>query len=73
MIGLLAAAVAGGLVGWPAMQLREADLLAATVGALGAAVACAMIFVGVVFVVDRNLAATLWSLVGRRTAATDRS
>jgi putative peptidoglycan lipid II flippase len=73
LICLPAAGVAGGLVGWPAMQLRDADLLAATLGALGAAVASVLIFVGVVFVVDRKLAATLWSLVGRRTAASDRS
>src|SRR5829696_5819747 len=74
LICLPAAGLAGGLIGWPAMQLREAALLAATLGALGASVACVIIFVGVVFLVDRNLAAMLWNL-GRRKAkvAADRS
>ena len=72
VICLPAAGLAGGLVGWPTMQLREAGLLAATLGTLGASVACVLIFVGVVFLVDRNLAATLWNL-GRRKVAADRS
>ncbi|HWI01879.1 MAG TPA: lipid II flippase MurJ [Propionibacteriaceae bacterium] len=73
LISLFAAGVAGGLVAWPTMLLRDADLLAATVGAIGAAVLCVMIFVGVVFLVDRNLGATLWNLVRRRSAMVDRS
>jgi putative peptidoglycan lipid II flippase len=72
VICLPAAGLAGGLVGWPTMQLREAGLLAATLGTLGASVACVLIFVGVVFLVDRNLAATLWNF-GRRKVAADRS
>ena len=70
---LPAAGVAGGLVGWPTMQLRDAGLLAATVAAIGAAVLCMMIFVGLVFLVDRSLGAALWHLVRRRNVAADRS
>jgi putative peptidoglycan lipid II flippase len=73
LISLFAAGVAGGLVAWPTMLLRDADLLAATVGAIGAAVLCVMIFVGVVFLLDRNLGATMWNLVRRRSAMVDRS
>jgi putative peptidoglycan lipid II flippase len=73
LISLPAAAVTGGLVAWPAMRLRDADLLAATVGAIGAAVLCVVIFVGLVFLVDRNLGAALWNLVRRRSAVVDRS
>jgi putative peptidoglycan lipid II flippase len=73
LICLPAAGLAGGLVGWPAMQLREADLLAAAVGALGAAVGCVLIFVGVVVSVDRSLAAALWDLVALRRKPADRS
>jgi putative peptidoglycan lipid II flippase len=73
LICLPAAGVAGGLVGWPTMQLRDAGLLAATVAAIGAAVLCMMIFVGLVFLVDRSLGAALWHLVRRRNVAADRS
>jgi putative peptidoglycan lipid II flippase len=73
LIGLPAAGVAGGLVAWPAMQLRDAGLLAATLGAIGATVLCMMIFVGLVFLVDRSLGAALWTLVRRRSVVADRS
>jgi putative peptidoglycan lipid II flippase len=73
LIGLPAAGVAGGLVAWPAMQLRDAGLPAATLGAIGAAVLCMMIFVGLVFLVDRGLGAALWNLVRRRDVTADLS
>src|SRR5829696_3664094 len=73
LICLPAAGVAGGVVAWPAIQLRDAGLLAATMGAIGAAILCMMIFVGLVFLVDRGLGAALWNLVRRRDVAADRS
>ena len=73
LISLPAACVAGGLVAWPAIQLGDADLLAATVGAVGAALVCMMIFVGFIFLADRDQGALLWSLVRRRNTVADRS
>src|SRR5215203_738458 len=73
LICLPAAGVAGGVVAWPTIQLRDAGLLAATMGAIAAAVLCVMIFVGLILLVDRGLGAALWDLVRRRDVAADRS
>jgi putative peptidoglycan lipid II flippase len=67
-IGLLAAITAGGITAWPASFLRDAGLITATLGALGAVVVCLLIFAGVVFVLDRQMFVRLWGLVGRRHA-----
>jgi putative peptidoglycan lipid II flippase len=62
LVGLLAAAVSGGLVGWLGHFLRNASLLAATAGAVGAALGCTAVFAAVVFVADRSLLAAVWGL-----------
>jgi putative peptidoglycan lipid II flippase len=73
LIGLLAAVAAGAVTTFPASLLRDAGLITAAAGAFGAAVVCLLIFVGAVFVLDRQLLARLWELVVRRRAPVARS
>ena len=61
LAGLLAAVVASGAVLWPARQLADAGLLSATAGAIGLALLCTMIFVGVLRLVQPRLVAELWA------------
>lgn len=66
--GLPAAAVASGVVGWPARSLADASGMVAVAGALGAAALATGVFAAVVAVLDRRLLAELWALraaVGR--------
>ena len=66
LAGLLAAVAAAGAVVWPSRQLADAGLVAATAGAFGLALLCAMIFVGVLRLVEPRLVAELWArLPGR--------
>ena len=66
LLGLLAAAVSGGLVGWLGHFLRDAGLVLATAGAVGTALGCIAIFAAVLFVTDRSLLAAVWGLARRR-------
>jgi putative peptidoglycan lipid II flippase len=61
LAGLLAAVVASGAALWPALQLFDVGLLAATAGAIGLALFCTMIFVGVLRLVQPRLVAELWA------------
>ena len=65
LTGLLAAAVASGALLWPARQLADVGLLAATAGAIGLGLLCTMIFVGVLRLVHPRLAAELWARLPR--------
>jgi hypothetical protein len=65
LTGLLAAAVASGALLWPARQLADVGLLAATAGAIGLALLCTMIFIGVLRLVQPRLAAELWARLPR--------
>ena len=69
LLGLLAAAVSGGLVGWLGHFFSEAGLLAATAGAAGTALACSAVFAAVLFVADRSLLVAVWGLARRRPTA----
>ena len=73
LVCLLAAAVAGGVISWPASLFRDSGLVLATVGAVGAAIGCLLIFVAIVFAVDRRLLAGVWSLVDRRRTSAAQS
>jgi putative peptidoglycan lipid II flippase len=73
LVCLLAAAVAGGVISWPASLFRDSGLVLATVGAVGAAIGCLLIFVVIVFAVDRRLLAGVWSLVDRRRTSAAQS
>jgi putative peptidoglycan lipid II flippase len=69
LLGLLAAAVSGGLVGWLGHFLSGVGLLAATAGAAGTALTCTAVFAAVLFVADRSLLAAVWGLTRRRPTA----
>jgi putative peptidoglycan lipid II flippase len=72
VVGLVAAVAAGGLTAWPASLFRDSGLLTAVVAAFASAAVCLLIFVGVVFVLDRRRLAELWTLAAQRRAAAAR-
>jgi putative peptidoglycan lipid II flippase len=73
IVGLVAAAAAGGLAAWPASLFRDSGLFTATAAAFATAALCLLIFVGVLYVLDRRRLAELWTLVAGRRAAAARS
>jgi putative peptidoglycan lipid II flippase len=73
LLGLLAAAVSGGLVGWLGRLFLDAGLAAATAGAFGTALACVAVFAGVLLLADRQLLLTVAQLARRRPLAASRS
>lgn len=72
-VGLVAAAAAGGLTAWPASLFRDSGLVTAAAAAFATAAGCLLIFLGVVFVLDRRRFEELWALVAQRRAAAARS
>ena len=72
-VGLVAAAAAGGLTAWPASLFRDSGLITAGAAAFAAAAGCLLIFLGVVFVLDRRRFDELWALVAQRRATAARS
>jgi putative peptidoglycan lipid II flippase len=72
-VGLVAAATAGGLTAWPASFFRDSGLVTAAAAAFATAAGCLLIFLGVVFVLDRRRFDELWALVAQRRAAAARS
>jgi putative peptidoglycan lipid II flippase len=72
-VGLVAAAAAGGLTAWPASLFRDSGLITAGAAAFAAAAGCLLIFLGVVFVLDRRRFEELWTLVAQRRPAAARS
>jgi putative peptidoglycan lipid II flippase len=72
-VGLVAAAAAGGLTAWPASLFRDSGLVTAAAAAFATAAGCLLIFLGVVFVLDRRRFDELWALVAQRRAAAARS
>ncbi len=60
--GALAAAVAAALARWPTRGLADAGLVAAAAGALGVAVLCGLVFVGVLRLVQPRVFASLLAL-----------
>ena len=73
LLGLLAAVLAGGVVGWLGHFFGSAGLVAATAGAFVTALACMALFAAVLFLADRQLLATVARLVRRRPVAASRS
>jgi putative peptidoglycan lipid II flippase len=72
-VGMVAAAAAGGLTAWPASLFRDSGLITAAAAAFAAAAGCLLIFLGVVFVLDRRRFDELWALVAQRRATAARS
>jgi putative peptidoglycan lipid II flippase len=72
-VGLVAAAGAGGLTAWPASLFRDSGLITAAAAAFATAACCLLIFLAIVFVLDRRRFAELWALVAQRRAAAARS
>jgi putative peptidoglycan lipid II flippase len=73
VVGLIAAAAAGAATAWLAALFSDTGLIAAAVGALVTSLVCLLIFVGIVFVLDRPLLAGLRELLARRRAPAARS
>jgi putative peptidoglycan lipid II flippase len=72
-VGLVAAAAAGSLTAWPASLFRDSGLITASAAAFAAAAGCLLIFLGVVFVLDRRQFDELRALVAQRRAPAARS
>jgi putative peptidoglycan lipid II flippase len=60
--------VAGLAVGWLSTGLLDVGLVAAGLGAVGCAVACTVLFVGLLLLLDRQLLRQVWALRSRTTA-----
>jgi len=73
VLGLLAAAVSGGVVGWLGHFFDSSGLVLSTVGAFGAALACTALFAAVLFLADRRLLVAVAQVAGRHPVAAGRS
>ena len=63
-VSLPAALVAGGAVAWLSLRLVDVSLPAAVLGAFGCAAGCAVVFLGLLGLLDRRLVRDLWALRG---------
>ena len=69
-----AAVAAGAVVAWLSRRLAEVGLVPAVLGAVGCALGATLLYVGLVFLLDRDLLRTVWALrrAGSRPAEAGR-